>query len=168
MEIGKIEGYSRYLISSEGRVFSENYNHTGQFKEMKILKYKKGYCYVKLFNDKGIAKKEKVYRLVAKAFIPNPDNKPTINHKDGDKSNNDVSNLEWATWKENVIHSFKNGLNVPIRGENHYNSKLNQYQVNDIRYLLLQKIPETKIAEKFGVSRGCISGIKTGINWRNI
>lgn len=69
----------------------------------------RGYLIVNLYkNKKGLSRK--VHRLVAQAFIPNPENKPTVNHKDGNKQNNCVDNLEWATVKEQNIHANKTGL----------------------------------------------------------
>lgn len=71
---------------------------------------KKGYLRVRLsLHDKKAT--AKVHRLVATAFIPNPEEKPQVNHKDTDKHNNRVGNLEWATNSENQIHAYKNGLN---------------------------------------------------------
>jgi hypothetical protein len=61
-----------------------------------------------------------VHLLVARTFIPNPKNKPQVNHKDGNKLNNNVSNLEWVTNAENVIHSRITGLNVTPKGANHW------------------------------------------------
>lgn len=69
-----------------------------------------GYCQVGLFIN-GNRKIVYVHRLVAVTFISNPDNKPEVNHKDGIKTNNNVFNLEWATFKENNQHAFKTGLN---------------------------------------------------------
>ena len=89
----------KYLVSDHGRVKHRNGN---------ILKTRvgnRGYETVSLFhNSKNFSKS--VHRLVAQAFIPNPDNKPQVNHIDGDKLNNNVGNLEWATGKENMRHKI--------------------------------------------------------------
>ena len=58
----------------------------------------------------------RIHRLVAEAFIPNPDNLPEVNHKDGNKHNNNVDNLEWITKSDNMKHGFKNGIIKPSRG----------------------------------------------------
>lgn len=92
LEIYKdIDGYEDYQITSWGRVFNKK---TGKFVYQEI--HDKGYLRVDLFNDMG-RKHMKVHRLVAQAFIPNPWNKPQINHIDGNNQNNSISNLEWVT-----------------------------------------------------------------------
>lgn len=107
------EWNSPYLVSNLGNVKSMSRligakNGKKRLLTERVLKVsidKLGYCRVGL-HDNNKFKLCVVHRLVAKAFIPNPDNKPQINHKDGNPSNNAVDNLEWCTSKENVRHSF--------------------------------------------------------------
>lgn len=96
-----IDGYSDYEISSWGRVFRKS---TGNF--LTPYHHHKGYLRVDLMNGKG-RKHFKVHRLVATAFIPNPDGKPQVNHIDGNPANNSVTNLEWVTNAENQEHARK-------------------------------------------------------------
>ena len=116
MEIWKdITGYeNKYQVSNLGNVKSLDYiNNLGKTKIGKLLKYRisdRGYNSAMLYKD-GKQKTYKVHRLVAFAFIENKHNKPYINHKDGNKLNNNILNLEWCTHKENVVHAFKNNLN---------------------------------------------------------
>ena len=110
-----------------------------------------------------------VHRLVAEAFIPNPNNLPQVNHKDGDKTNNVVSNLEWCDNSFNQLHAFKNKLQ---KGEfNHPNSKLTY---NDVVYIksnyqkgILGKGMKS-LAKKFNVSHSTIQQIINGNSYKNI
>ena len=98
-----IEGYEdRYQVSNLGRMKRVI---TGRI--LKSGKNRGGYLYVNLCKN-GKYKTHKIHRQVAQAFIPNPENKPEINHIDEDKSNNVISNLEWSTRKENVNHGTRN------------------------------------------------------------
>ena len=114
MEIWKdVVGYEGvYQVSNTGKVkrIGEYTNQTGKtWKSERILKpgcKAKGYLYVQLSKE-GKASPKHVHRLVAEAFIENPDNKPTVNHKNGNKSDNAVDNLEWTTYTENNIHSVR-------------------------------------------------------------
>lgn len=101
MEIFRdIDGYEgRYQITSWGRVYSVD---KGKFLTQKV--HDKGYMRVDLFDGCGKRKHFKVHRLVAKAFIPNPKHRPQVNHIDGNKQNNSITNLEWVTDEENKAH----------------------------------------------------------------
>jgi hypothetical protein len=90
-------------ISSDGVVTSR----LGRV--LAVQKSNVGYFRVELW-DNGRGKKHSIHRLLAEAFIPNPDNKPHVNHIDGDKANNALSNLEWVTQSENQKHAYKLGL----------------------------------------------------------
>lgn len=103
-----IKGYEGvYEVSNRGNVKTLRKN---KVMSQQIGK-KNGYCYVGLFKN-GKTKKLLVHRIVAMAFIDNPMGKRTVNHKDGNKRNNAVENLEWATYSENHRHAFKIGLKV--------------------------------------------------------
>lgn len=109
-----IDGYGGfYQVSNLGRIKSLARNtKNGHCKKDKILKNsvdKKGYVVAELRKDNK-RKSYKVHRLVAETFIYNQYNKPQINHKDGNKQNNNVENLEWCTNSENQIHAYKNKL----------------------------------------------------------
>lgn len=128
-----IEGYPGYLITRNGIVFSvdrKTDSGKGYLKNIKglILKPRKnryGYIEVVLYCN-GIRKVITVHRLVAKTFIPNPDNKKTINHKNGIKQDNRVENLEWNTHSENITHAYrclKRTKNNPSKGKFGVNSK---------------------------------------------
>lgn len=100
-----IEGYEGlYEVSNMGRVKSLNYRKTGKEKIMKGLDNGKGYLFVVLCKD-GKDKKYRINRLVAQAFLENPDNLPEVNHKDKIRTNNNVDNLEWVSHEYNVEYS---------------------------------------------------------------
>lgn len=115
-----------YQVSNMGNVKSLGRKVYNYFQKERILQPAKinGYLRVALFKDSH-CKNYLVHRLVAEHFITNPDNKPQINHKDGNKENNVWTNLEWNTSKENNMHAFKNGLNKP-----HNMRKIIQYDLN--------------------------------------
>ena len=109
-----IEGYEgKYQVSNEGRIKSLCNNKE---KILKPASYKNGYLYVKLYKNCEY-KRFSIHRLVAAAFIPNQDNLPQVNHKDEDKTNNNVSNLEWCTAKYNSNYGNRNLKSSISRGK---------------------------------------------------
>jgi 3-methyladenine DNA glycosylase AlkC len=124
---------------------------------------KNGYYYVRLFKD-GESKSYYIHRLVAETFIGSIEKGLQVNHKNGDKLNNTVNNLEIVTHKQNQEHAWRTGLRH--YGEKHHSAKLTSSDVEEIRRLSATgKHTQREIGEMFGVSRGCILGIIYNINW---
>ena len=104
----------------------------------------------------------KVHRLVAESFIPNPLNKETVNHIDGDKTNNHVDNLEWATRSEQMYHAYELGLKTPQRGHDNVNSKLTKDDVSFIRNNFKKgdrTFGSASLARKYNVSHRTILNV---------
>lgn len=136
-------------------------------KVMKQHPNKWGYPMVSMSKD-GIAGGFSVHRLVAIAFIDNPENKPQVNHIDGNKLNNYVSNLEWATRKENMRHSWDIGLRTAYKrpqGEGSTRAKLTNDQAREIR---ASDLSHRKLAKVYGVNHSTIADIKKGIRYKEI
>jgi len=151
-----------YEISNMGRVKSlvKKGNNTQKIRKTG-LDVATGYTNVQLRkNNKPLTKR--VHRFVAEAFVPNPDNKPVVNHKDGNKKNCKANNLEWMTYSENTLHSFKNGLQRKIFGNKNYITKIKDQDVLKIRELINQGKTNKEIAKIYGVNPSQISRIKTG------
>lgn len=120
----------------------------------------RGYCIVNLYKN-GKNKGFLVHRLVAKAFIPNPELKPEVNHLDEDKSNNCSWNLEWTTSSENQLHS-----SYKQRGANCSTAKLTEEDVLKIDLLLKEgQLNQHQIAELFRVTNHSVCSIKHGKSW---
>ena len=115
LEYKYIKGYNnKYYITKDGKVYISNYRNTGVAKEMKP-RIISGYYSLGLENPNSTVenrkqKIHKIHRLLAEHFIPNPENKPCVNHIDGNKLNNSLDNLEWATISENTKHAYANKL----------------------------------------------------------
>ena len=126
-----VVGYENYFkVSNKGNIFSKRSN-----KVLKLCTHKSGYVLftTRLEGRNGKSLCFKVHRLVAVAFINNPENKPIINHIDSNRSNNNVTNLEWCTYKENVSHCIMMGR-FPYRyGKDNHQTKLSVEDVVFIR-----------------------------------
>lgn len=122
-------------------------------------KTKAGYYIVNLHINKK-RKKMYVHRIIALCYIENPDNKATVNHKDGDKGNNSVENLEWLTLTDNTKHAWSSGLN-----DNAF--KLKRDQVEEIRFLYSNtKTSQRKLALKYNVTSTQIYSIVNNRSWK--
>lgn len=155
-----IPGYDGYEASSLGRIKShKKIFWTGKgfwrTKEECIIVGKKlsskGYCRVRISK-----KVEFVHRLIAKAFIPNPHNKPQVNHINGIKTDNQATNLEWVTNQENRNHAVKNGL-IATR-KNGKIGKIKQEQIEEIK-IKCKTMLQKEVAKEYGVGQQTISKI---------
>jgi DNA-binding transcriptional regulator YiaG len=140
----RVKDHPRYSISTNGRAYSHPrwVKHTSKLGKIgKMLRKGRflktsvchNYRYVSMDNEGCL-----IHRLMAIAFIPNPKNKPCINHIDTHKLNNVVENLEWVTHKENMDHAYKHNLvsqKNKARGINHYYAKLTFEDIQEIREL---------------------------------
>lgn len=151
-------GSSKYLISQDGFVLNEK---TGR--KLKAQNNGNGYLKVTL-TIKGVQIQKYIHRLVAELYIDNPKYKKQVNHKDGDKKNNNVNNLEWVTNSENQIHAHITGLKS--NGNNLWNGK---FSLNDLRKIFrLDKngMKRYLIAKEMNCSKSTISDILNGKRYK--
>lgn len=164
--LGRVRSLDRtvYQINPRsGNYFTFNYKG-------KILKQMNmsGYLVVSLSKD-NIKNKYKIHRLVALSFLSNPENKREVNHIDGDKFNNNLSNLEWATSRENQIHAYETGLQ--LTGAFHGRSKLSEEDAiwilkNHIKGDL--KFGASALARKFGIDKSSLCDLVNRKTWKHI
>lgn len=133
-----IEGFENYSITDDGRVFNNKTNRC-----LKLHPDTKGYIRCSLYKE-GKKHTKKVHRLVAQAFIINNENKPEVNHIDGDKTNNVVDNLEWNTTKENCNHARKKLNHTNSKGKDNPLSKKICSLKNGVVYRVYDSINQAK------------------------
>lgn len=159
----KVKDFEDYFVDENGNIYSNKYSKQRLMKQN--VSKKDGYVRIKLYKN-NYNKTFLLHRIIADAFIPNHENKKEVNHKDGNKLNNSVSNLEWATPSENVIHSYKQGLQAKkgLAGEKNGHSKLKEADV-----IIIYKSSEKKsvLADRYGVSFASIYDIKKRRTWVN-
>jgi hypothetical protein len=159
-----IKGFEgSYQISDEGNVRSFKYSKEFP-RYLKLSKNSCGYLLVALYN-KGLKQYYYVHRLVAEAFIPNPENKPQVNHKNGIRDKNKTLNLEWATPSENARHGYVELGRKALKGENSCRSKLTEEQVLEIRR---SSLSEKELASIYSVNQASINNVKNRKRWKHI
>jgi len=158
-----------YEIDNLGNIFSTPRKGT---KGGLISKITDQYFEVVLCKDSKNARFN-LHRLLAEHFIDNPLNLPQVNHIDGNKFNNDLSNLEWCTASQNQLHAIRLGLKLPAKGSKNGNSKLKEQDVFEIRNIAKQRgrhYNRKELAEKYNVSICTIKEIvnKRKNSWANV
>lgn len=163
------ETYEKIEVSNYGRMRNTKNNHI-----YKLHKNDRGYLIVNIsLGSRENTKTFRVHRVVAETFIPNPENKPQVNHITGDKTRNEVWNLEWCTEKENTAHAIKTGLVdfSKTSGTNNYLSKLTK---DDIIWIKEHYIPKDSeygcraIAKKFNVAHSTISRLLNYHSYKDV
>lgn len=159
---------NNYMINNYGQVW-----HKEHLKLKSTYLNDSGYpCCSLTINGKDYT--VTIHRLVVMTFIPNPENKPCVNHINGNKENNSVKNLEWVTHKENTKHAIDTGLFNPkstenrARGINAGKNIYNEKQIREVCELLQKGYGATKISRMTDVSADNIWSIKNGENWKHI
>ena len=163
-----------YLISPFGRVVNSKTHRKLKPREMRNShgEHLQGYMIIDIFiNHKKVT--VLLHRLVAETYLPNTENLPTVNHKNGNKHMNYCSNLEWSSYKDNNIHALETGLCVHANCENHPKATLTDEQVHLICRLLETGITYDKIIDILELGyidniKSKIKMIKTGNSWKNI
>lgn len=157
-----INEWEGYLISNTGKVKKGE-----KLVSLSPNKNRNNYVYVYHHNTSHKPRALSVHRLVARYFIPNPINKPCVNHIDNDTQNNCMSNLEWVTHKENIAHTIKQGRKVQFVGVACPQAKLTEETVRSIKNHkgILSYV---KIAEKFNTNYSNVAHIMRGTRWGHL
>lgn len=170
-----IEEFPKYLISNKGRIKTIN-----TLEDKKVFTKEDGYVATGLTKNKKEHYKY-VHRLVAEAFVPNPNNKGQVNHKNGIKNDNSVENLEWVTPSENIRHAIETGLlkykkkeeeiknRKFVQGEKVHNSKATVEQVIEIRVLYeTGEYKQSELAKRFDLNYNMIYNIVNRNTYKHI
>jgi hypothetical protein len=139
----EISNYKKYFAMKNGDIFSAKSN-----KILSPALGSDGYYKVHLLNSRKDSKVIKIHRLIAEAFIENPENKPQVNHINGIKTDNRVENLEWVTPSENIKHAFKLGLSKINEKQREQIKQLGLYYKGE-KHALSKKIIDTESGEIF-------------------
>ncbi len=150
-DTGEVRSVDRYVKNTRGRHAGiERFLHGAIMRQtLNTCNNGSGGYYVVNLHKNGMSSVIPVHSIIAKAFIPNPDNMPTVNHIDGNKQNNEISNLEWVSYSDNNTHALRLGLRSP-RG-----CRVSQYSKDGVFLREYKSVSEA--ARISGVSRGMIS-----------
>lgn len=165
-----VPGYEgKYEVSSRGRLRALARKADGRdwlvpARDLKLTQHKHGYLHCGLSKN-GYQQYHLVHRLVAAAFLSPTPNSTEVNHKDGDKKNNRLDNLEWVTGSENQKHSYKLGLRKPMRGSLHKRAILTEEQVRWIHAWSREGFSQSTIGAAFEIGQSHVSGIVRGKYW---
>lgn len=157
-----IPGYDGwYEASSLGRIRTNHYMNGSEVRVMKYEQNQDHYCRVEL-RKQGTRKKHMVHQLIALTFIPNPEGKPYVDHKDGNRHNNAVDNLRWCTHAENMnFPGVRNTMSIIRQGSlNHYAKSIKQYTLDGI--LVKEWDCMSVAARAYNVSIAAISSCASG------
>lgn len=149
-----------YRVNRDGDIYS-----TITERKLTPIRQKTGYVHVTLCDEDGNHRQRSVHRIVASAFIPNPDKLPIINHKDGCKTNNCVDNLEWCTHSRNSKHAYEIGLQKPIPSQIEDSlSKAIEKRKRPVRNIMTGECYESveECSKKEGITHSAVSQHATG------
>lgn len=162
---GRIKSIGRKVRYEHAKTRNEHFRYLDDI-ILKASYDKRGYKFVYIRRNDGRVKRFSIHRTVAQAFIPNPENLPVVNHKDGDKANNNVENLEWCTVQYNSQHSMKIGTSK--FGSNHTVSKLNEPFVELLKIKMALGFTISELSYEYNIQHATLSLIKSGKQWKHV
>lgn len=157
---------SRFVISSCGHVVS-----LSTYQPMRITILPNGYYYLPIIvqKPKRITHTSYLHRLIAATFIPNPQNKPQVNHKDGDKSNNCIENLEWVTQSENNFHATRIlGHKRNTKKIEEYNKRRRLFSDEQVRLIRSKNLTKSQVRDLFGIDSDSVYEIKKFTTYKDV
>jgi len=158
-EHGDVRSKDRYVETSTG---------VRKYRGKKVHPYlSSGYMKVDLNKD-GHKGRKFVHRLLAETFLDNPENLPIVNHKDGDKLNNSLGNLEWCSYSYNYMHAMKAGMITPLKGEDSGRAKLSEKEVIEIRDKFREGMKQKELSKIYSTPLPTIKDITRGRSWAHL